>query len=327
MKNTLTSNRIWQTLALALSGLFLTNALPAEERGADSALAAELSRGGKGFRTVQVRKYFERLGREFGVYRIAMPAPDDATYSAGMQVYHLDRKRAGNLRYNSLKVSHVAFYSGVANSVHRNFEPLTDTVNNDGSEVTGIEWLQMIFRQAKALSKAGADLDAVDRRVAVTYVYDGRYLVVAPTTFDFVDNAVNTKGTTLHSHYGVNSFSKHYLLALILNDDAEVTMAGKIYIKLTARDSEKVVDLEHVFVADGEVDLKKYDFEATVTNESGTFKPMAEGLPPFARVLLEALDLPELHYRSVALTGSEPLVGSVRATSEPIPDSGDVLVP
>lgn len=327
MKTDLTSNRIRQSLVLALCVLSLTSASPAEEHGAESALTAELSRGGKGFRTVQVRKYFERLGREFGVYRISMPAPDDATYSANMQVYHLDRKRAGNLRYNSLKVSHVAFYSGVANSVHRNFEPLTDTVNNDGSEVTGIEWLQMIFRQAKALSKAGADLDAVDQRVAVTYVYDGHYLVVAPTTFDFVDNAVNAKGTNLHSHFGVNSFSKHYLLALILNDDAEVTMAGKIYIKLIARDSGKVVDLEHVFAATGEVDLQMYELEATVTNESGTFKPLAEGLPPFAGVLLEALDLPELHYRSVALAGKEPLVGSVRSTSEAITNSGDVLIP
>jgi hypothetical protein len=114
-----------------------------------------------------------------------------------------NRKRAGNRRFNSLKVSHVAFYSGVATSVSRNFEPLTDTVNNDGSEVTGIEWLQMIYRQAKALGKANADLDAVDRRVTVTYVYDGHFLVVAPTTFNFVDNAINAKGTTLHSHFGV----------------------------------------------------------------------------------------------------------------------------
>jgi hypothetical protein len=256
-----------------------------------------------------------------------MLAPDDETYSAGMQTYHLDRKRAGNRRFNSLKVSHVAFYSGVATSVSRNFEPLTDTVNNDGSEVTGIEWLQMIFRQAKALGKAKADLDAVDRRVTVTYVYDGHYLVVAPTTFDFVDNAINAKGTTLHSHFGVNSFSKHYLLALILNDHAEVTMAGKIYIKLTARESGNVVDLEHVFAANGEVDLEMYEFEATVTNESGTFKPMAAGLPPFAQVLLEALDLPELHYRSVALEGSEALVGSVQSSSKPITDSCDSLIP
>ena len=312
MKNAYESKKTWKTVVPAICGLCLAGVLAAEEFGAESALAAELSRGGKGLRTVQVRKYFERLGREFVVYRIAVPAPDDAAYSAGTQTYHLDRKRAGNLRYNSLKFSHVAFYKGISNSVHRNFQPLIDTVNNDGSGVTGVEWLQMVFRQAKALSKATADLDAVEGRVTVTYAYDGHFLVVAPTTFDFVDDAVNASGTSLHSHYGVNSFSKHYLLALILNEHAEVTMAGKIYIRLFARDSGDVIDLEHVFTETGEVDLDRYDFEVTVTNESGTFKPLAEGLPPFARVLSEALGLANLHYRSVAVNGSEPLVGSVQ---------------
>jgi hypothetical protein len=300
------ANSILLLLCWALSGANLL----AKETGLQHPAQAELSRGGNDFRTTEVRKYFEHLGRDFGVYRIVMLAPDDAAYIADSHTYHLDRKRAGNFRYSSLKVSKAAFYKAIAKSVNEHFEPLTDTVNNDGSDVTSTEWLQMIFRQARALKKAGADLDAVDARVTVTYVYDGQYLVVAPTTFNFVDNAVNAKGSSLHKHFGVNSFSKHYLLALILNESAEVTMAGKIYIQLKAREAGTIIDLEHVF-AKHEVDLEKFEFELTVTNESGTFKPAAEGLPPFARVLAEALNLPELNYSSRPLAGSEPLTGTV----------------
>jgi hypothetical protein len=276
-----------------------------------SELNIEASKGGDDFRTRQVRQYFERLGRTFEIYRLSVPAPEEASYTAGTQTYHLDRKRTGNLRYNSLKVSSAAFYKAVARSINSHFVSLEDSVNRDGSGVTGSEFLQMVFRQARALDKVGADLDTVDNRVTVTYVYDGQHLIVAPTTFNFVDNAVNTRGTALHSKSGVNNFSKHYMLALILNDKAEVTMAGKIYIRVLARDSGQSVDMSHVFAANGEVDLAAYEFELTVSNESGTFKPLAAGLPPFADVLVNALDQPQLQYRSKVLEGQESLQGVV----------------
>jgi len=298
---------------LQITAIALLLLVPAFGFGSEDAseLNIEASIGGDDFRTRQVRQYFERLGRTFEIYRLSIPAPEDASYTAGKQTYHLDRKRAGNLRYNSLKVSSAAFYKAVARSINAHFVRLEDTVNGDGSGVTGTEFLQMVFRQARALDKARADLDAVDNHVTVTYVYDGRHLIVAPTTFDFVDNAVNTRGTALHSKSGVNNFSKHYMLALILNDKAEVTMAGKIYIRILSRDSGQAVDMAHVFAAHEEVDLSAYEFELTVSNESGTFKPLAAGLPPFANVLVNALDQPQLKYRSKALDGQEPLQGVV----------------
>jgi hypothetical protein len=276
-----------------------------------SDLAVESSFGGSDFRTREVRAYFARMGRDFEIYRIILPAPEDASYLSGTKQYHLDRDRAGNFRYNSLKVSGAVFYKAVANSVNINFLPLVDTVNNDDSGVTGTELLQMIYRQAKALNRSHADLDAVDKRVTVTYVYDGRHLVIAPTTFNFVDNAVNADGTSLHKKFGVNSFSKHYLLALILNEQAEVTMAGKIYVRVLARESGTPVDLAHVFAADGEVNLDAYKFDLTVTNESGTFKPLSEGLSPFARVLVDGLGLTHLNYRGHVGQGKEPVAGTV----------------
>jgi hypothetical protein len=169
----------------------------------------------------------------------------------------------------------------------------------------------MIFRQAKALGRDSADLDSVDQRVIVTYVYDGKHLVIAPTTFNFVDNAVNTKGTGLHSKLGVNSFSKHYMLALILNEQAEVTMAGKIYVRIKSREPGSPVTLESVFSANGEVNLTEYEFDLTVSNESGTFKPASEGLLPFAQVLVDGLGLSRISYRGHASTGQEPLTGDV----------------
>jgi hypothetical protein len=276
-----------------------------------SNLSAESSSGGSDFRTHEVHKYFERMGRNFEIFRIDFPAPQDASYTAGASHYHLDRDRAGNFRYNSLKVSAALFYKAVANSVNANFSPLVDTVNKDDSGVTGTELMQKIYRQAKALNRSHADLDTVDQRVTVTYVYDGRHLVIVPTTFNFVDNAVNADGTNLHKKFGVNSFSKHYLLALILNEQAEVTMAGKIYVRLLARESGTPVDLEHVFATGGEVNLAAYKFDLTVTNESGTFKPLSEGLPPFARVLVDGLGLTHINYRGHVAQGKEPETGIV----------------
>jgi hypothetical protein len=289
----------------------LTSLAVAETAVPTTGLAIESSTGGDDFRTREVRKYFERMGRHFEIYRIDLPAPENASYSAGDKKYYLDRERAGNFRYNSLKVSSAAFYKAISTSVNVNFSILGDTVNNDGSDVIGMELLQMIFRQAKALERAHADLDTVDQRVTVTYVYDGKHLVIAPTTFNFVDNAINTRGTSLHKKFGVNSFSKHYLLAQILNEQAEVTMAGKIYVRVLARESGVAANLEKVFSADGEVNLGAYKLDLTVTNESGTFKPLAEGLPPFAQLLVDGLGLSHVNYRGLVPQGEEPIADTV----------------
>jgi hypothetical protein len=299
--------RFFACLAFSLAAPFTS----AETNISVSDLAVESSFGGSDYRTREVRAYFERMGRDFEIFRIILPAPEDASYLAGTKQYHLDRDRAGNFRYNSLKVSAAVFYKAVANSVNTNFLPLVDTISKDGSGVEGNELMQMIYRQAKALNRSHADLDTVDKRVTVTYVYDGRHLVIAPTTFNFVDNAVNASGTSLHKKFGVNSFSKHYLLALILNEQAEVTMAGKIYVRVLARESGTPVDLEHVFAANGEVNLEAYKFDLTVTNESGTFKPLAEGLSPFAGVLVDGLGLTHLNYRGHVGQGKEPVAGTV----------------
>ena len=310
----MTLRNIWVSLCLAF--VLLPSLALAETDAAVPELTIESSSGGSDFRTHEVRKYFERMGRNFEIFRIDLPAPEDAGYTAGTKQYHLDRDRAGNFRYNSLKASAGVFYKAVAKSVNANFSPLVDTVNQDDSGVTGIELMQMIYRQTKALRRSKADLDTVDQRVTVTYVYDGKNLVIAPTTFNFVDHAVNAKGTSLHKKFGVDSFSKHYLLALILNEQAEVTMAGKIYVRVLARDSGTPVNLESVFPEDGEVDLDKYQFDLTVTNESGTFKPLAEGLPPFAHVLVDGLGLSRLNYRGLVPEGQAPIAGTVYLGSE-----------
>jgi hypothetical protein len=297
--------------AICLALVLLSPLAFAQSIAPEQELALEISIGGDDFRTHEVRKYFERMQRQFEIYRITMPSPEDASYSAGTRDYYLDREHAGNFRYNSLKVSSAVFYKAIATSVESHFLPMNDTVNNDDSGVIGIELLQMMFRQAKALGRDSADLDSVDQRVTVTYVYDGKHLVIAPTTFNFVDNAVNTKGTGLHSKLGVNSFSKHYMLALILNEQAEVTMAGKIYVRIRTREPGNPVDLESVFSANGEVNLAEYEFDLTVSNESGTFKPASEGLLPFAQVLVDGLGLSHISYRGHASTGQEPLTGDV----------------
>jgi len=49
-----------------LSMMFACAALSADESVVIDTSEAELSRGGNDFRTAQVRKYFERQGRDFG---------------------------------------------------------------------------------------------------------------------------------------------------------------------------------------------------------------------------------------------------------------------
>jgi hypothetical protein len=115
----------------------------------------EISHGGDDLRTSEVRDYFENLGREFEVYRVR---PTDPT-SAG-QRYKLERDRAGERRYNTLKGKE-AFYGKVADSVAENFAILEDSVHNDNSEVSGEELLQIMFRNARSLKKSKADLDTV----------------------------------------------------------------------------------------------------------------------------------------------------------------------
>ena len=189
--------------------------------------------------------------------------------------------------------------------------PLEDSVHHDDSEVTGVELLQIMFRNARALEKVKADLAMVKNGVTLTYTYDDFETILVPTTFNYVDNAVNTEGSKLKSKYGVNSFSKHYLLALILNEQAQVTMAGKIFIAVRPLDRDSPIDLAHVFNADGDVDLEHYGFHVTVTNDSGTFKPDGEEVPLFAQVLVDVLDIPELHYRAWTPPGEPPIEGTV----------------
>ena len=298
---------------LFLSLLISCSTLPteqieqAEPADNDPLLHVEVSHGGDDFRTTQLRKYFAGLGRDFEVFRIKSVAPTQAG-----KVYSLNRESAGNFRYNALKVSEQVFYKQIAQSVNENFVALEDTVHHDDSEVTGTELMQIIYRQAKALETEKADLDTVDGRVTVTYAFYQGKLIIVPTTFNFVDGARNTEGTELQSHLGVNGFSKHYLLSLILSSDAMVNMAGKIYIKLVPLDDDTPLDLAHAFDAEGEVDLEHYAFHATVSNESGTFKPLGSGIPPFAQLLVDRLGLPELHYRALVPAGDPPIVGTVR---------------
>ena len=93
-----------------------------------------------------------------------------------------------------------------------------------------------------------------------------------------------------------------------------VNMAGKIYIKLEPLDDDSPLDLDHAFNAEGDVDLDHYAFHVTVSNESGTFKPVGSGLPPFSQLLVDRLGLPELHYRALVPPGSPPIEGTVLPT-------------
>jgi hypothetical protein len=195
--------------------------------------------------------------------------------------------------------------------VNDNFIALEDSVHNDDSEVNGTELIQIIYRQAKALSREKADLEAVDGRVTVTYAFDKQQMVIVPTTFNYVDGARNSEGTVLESHLGVNGFSKHYLLSLILNKEAQVTMAGKIYIKLIPNDDSKPLDLAHAFNEQGDVDLENYTLDITITNESGTFKPDGEELESFAQLVVEVFELPQVHYYAHTAEGQVPIKGTV----------------
>ena len=266
----------------------------------------QVSQGGDDLRTREVRKYFRNLGREFEVYLVRPTEPTPAG-----QRYDLNRKRAGNLRYNSLTVVRSAFFAQVARSVNGNFVPLESTGHHDNSEVNGERLLQILFRNARALEKQHADLDTVKNGVTLTYVYDDHELVMAPSTFNFEDNAVNAEGTSLEKDFGVNAFSKHYLLALILNEEAQVTMAGKIYIAVRSLDDEHPRDLAHVFMPGGDVDLEHYKFQVTVANDSGTFKPEGKELPPFAQLLVDTLGIDEVHYKAWTKPDEPPIEGSV----------------
>jgi hypothetical protein len=268
--------------------------------------AVDISEGGDDLRTTEVRKYFENLDRKFEVYRVRPTKP-----TAAGKHYKLERERAGNFRYNSLKVVKKTFFGKVAKSVSENFVALEDTVHNDDSEVTGVELLQIIYRNAKALKAEKTDLDSVTNGVTLTYVYDDFETILVPTTYNFKDNAVNTEGTPLKSKYGVNAFSKHYLLALILNQEAEVTMAGKMYIAVQPLDDTSPIKLDSVFNADGDVDLDHYEFKVTMTNDSGTFKPDANEVPLFAQALVDTLNISEVHYSAWTPEGEPRVEGTV----------------
>ncbi len=299
----------------AISTIALLSAtLRAEEPGPslpldeDVKFTVERSSGSdKDTRTREVRLYFQNLGREFEVYRVSPTEP-----TAAGKHYRLERERAGNFRYNSLKVAHKTFFRYLASEVKRNFEPLPDLVHQDDSSVSGEELLQILFRNAKGLDHKKADLDAVKNGVTLTYVYDDFQTIMVPSTYNFKDNALNTEGSTLKSDFGVNSFSKHYLLALILNDEAKVSMAGKIFIAVEPLDEESPLKLSRVFDESGDVDLEHYRFDVTVTNDSGTFKPDGEELPLFAQLLVDVLDIDELRYRAWVEPGSPPLEGTVK---------------
>jgi hypothetical protein len=272
----------------------------------DFRFLVEVSEGGDDFRTTEVREYLKHLDRKFEVYRVRPKQPTPAG-----KRYMLHRERAGDFRYNSLKIVHELFFGKVARSVRENFVPLEDTVHHDDSEVTGEELLQIIYRNARALRKQKADLETVTNGVTLTYVYDDFETVLMPTNFNYVDHAVNTEGSSLKQDYGVNSFSKHYLLALILNGKAEVTMAGKLYIAVRPLDEDSPIDLDHVFLPDGDVDLDHYEFFVMVTNDSGTFKPDAHEVPLFAQALVDALNIPELHYSAWSPEGQPRVEGTV----------------
>ena len=59
------------------------------------------------------------------------------------------------------------------------------------------------------------------------------------------------------------------------------------------------------------MNLAAYKFDLTVTNESGTFKPLSEGLPTFAQVLVDGLGISRLNYRGFVPEGQEPVAGTV----------------
>ena len=295
----------------SLVSLLLAWLLSATALAAEPDLDLFFSAGGDDFRTRKVREYFEHLGREFGVYRLSLQPGETHEPAIKINTHGLDRQIAGNKRYNALKVSDALFYHSIAESVNEHFAPLPDDVNNDASGVTATEWLQRLFRQAHALERSGADLSEVEQRVTVTYAWDGRNLVVAPTTFNYRDHARNAEGSELHKNFGVNGFSKHYFLARILNADAEVAMAGKMYIRVMSLDPDVPADLTHVFREGQDVDLSAYDFELTVTNESGTFKPLADDLPYFAQVLVDALELGFIHWRAHGTSGQISARGTV----------------
>jgi hypothetical protein len=292
-------------LCIAFSVLAADPSTPAQA-AEDVRFDVEISHGGDDLRTSEVRKYFENLGREFEVYRVHPTEPT----SAGKR-YKLERERAGDLRYNSLKVVKKAFFGKVADSVAENFVKLEDTVHNDESEVSGEELLQIMFRNARSLKKAKADLDTVVNGVTLTYVYDDFETILVPTNFNFADNATNTEGSSLKSDYGVNAFSKHYLLALILNKEAEVTMAGKIYIAVQPLDHVSPIRLDNVFTDDGDVYLEHYKFRVVVTNDSGTFKPDAAEVPLFAQMLVNVLNIPEVEYSAWTAPGEPRVEGTV----------------
>lgn len=303
---------LWRTLALATAiTLFASaSALHAQEAEQENQLYLEVSQGGDDFRTKELRKYFKHLERDFEVFRIRSTTPTEAG-----KVYRLQRESAGNFRYNALKISHQVFYKQIAKSVNDNFVALEDSVHNDDSEVNGTELLQIIYRQAQALTREKADLEAVDGTVTVTYAFDKQQMVIVPTNFNYVDGALNSKGTVLESHLGVNGFSKHYLLSLILNKEAQVTMAGKIYIKLTPND-DKPLDLAHAFTEQGDVDLENYTLDITITNESGTFKPIGQELKSFAQLVVEVFELSQVHYYAHTAEGEAPIKGTVVPVSE-----------
>ena len=108
-------------LLISCSPLPTDQAEQSEPADNDALLRVEVSQGGDDFRTIQLRKYFESLGRDFEVFRVRSTAPTQAG-----ETYRLTRESAGNFRYNSLKVSEQVFYKQIAQSVNDNFVALED---------------------------------------------------------------------------------------------------------------------------------------------------------------------------------------------------------
>jgi hypothetical protein len=98
---------------------------------------------------------------------------------------------------------------------------------------------------------------------------------------------------------------------MILNEEAQVSMAGKIHIGVKPLDPETPVDIAHVFNESGDVDLEKFKFDVLVTNDSGTFKPDGKYLPSFAQLIVDDLNIPQLSYKAWTPPGTPKIEGIV----------------
>jgi hypothetical protein len=143
----------------------------------------------------------------------------------------------------------------------------------------------------------------------MTYAFSAkdRAMIMAPTALHLVEGAESEAGAPLEASATVNIFSKHALLARVLNEEQSVDMAGELYLHIEPRAGilpDQVltngrIDLAKVYDVESNVlDADRIEIRMVVKNDSGTFKPSGRRIAAFAWTLMKAFRIDRIGFEA-----------------------------